>query len=235
MKGKTIPKDFNIKDIDPDGNVAVSEEGGMNTQIWEEIAMPMIVRSAPACRDSEWRLLSLDGFDPHAHSDKALRYAYDHKILIFIERSRSSHMLQPCDVTIFGPLSQNLEIENMLYIGKFGTETLTQWEYPRIYKLAIDKALTISNIKSGFKACGLYPTLNAEEWLLQNRNKYNIMSQQEFDELLSKNSKPSELHKLTSPRSKKRGLDALNLSPPKKRRYSLPIPPIHNRKKKICS
>lgn len=37
MKGKRIPKDFDITDFDPNGVVVVSECGYMNSDIWDNV------------------------------------------------------------------------------------------------------------------------------------------------------------------------------------------------------
>lgn len=179
LKGKRIPKDFDIKEFDPDGRVAMSPEGGMTKEIWRDIAAPMIVESAPARKENEWLLLSLDQYDCHVNEPVSLKYFWDHKILVFAERSQSSDMYQVCDVTCFKSLQGYLDEENLWCIAVFGGKKLTQFEYVNIYKLAADRALTNSNIKSGFKCTGIFPPMNGDQWLSIYAEKHKILMKNE--------------------------------------------------------
>ena len=84
----------------------------------------------PARRDNEWNLLSLDQFFAHVYDPISLFYFWQHRVIIFGERSKSSHMFQVLDVSCFAPLENELKDVNAFYISQFGSEQLTQFEYP---------------------------------------------------------------------------------------------------------
>ena len=101
-------------------------------------------------------LLILDGHKSHVSLEvveKARRKGLDMITL----PSHTSHGLQPLDVSYFGPVKQHFRAFWNAWNIQHPTkackkETLAQW-----MSLAVQKALTTSNIKSGFKACSIWP------------------------------------------------------------------------------
>ena len=100
-------------------------------------------------------LLILDGHKSHVSLEvveKARRKGLDMITL----PSHTSHGLQPLDVSCFGPVKQHFRAFRNAWNIQHPTkackkETLAQW-----MSLALQKALTTSNITSGFKACGIW-------------------------------------------------------------------------------
>ena len=43
MKGKRIPSDFNIKDFDTNGRIAISESGNMTRELWETVTVRTLI------------------------------------------------------------------------------------------------------------------------------------------------------------------------------------------------
>ena len=101
-------------------------------------------------------LIILDGYKSHVSLEvleKARRKGVDMLSL----PSHTSHGLQPLDVSCFGPFKHSFRaFRNSWRIQhpteKVKKEILAQW-----MSLAIQQSLTPSNIKSGFKACGIWP------------------------------------------------------------------------------
>src|SRR3954469_6400624 len=54
----------------------------------------------------EWRLLLLDGHESHCNYP-FLDFAWRHRILIFVLPAHSSHLTQPLDIGLFGPLQRH--------------------------------------------------------------------------------------------------------------------------------
>ena|SRR5436305_270584 len=90
------------------------------------------------------RLLICDGHDSHI-SAPFVRYCIDNNILIFLLLSHSSHLLQPLDVGVFGPLKESM---TSLLNSIFRTDILRlqKAEWIEHYLKAREKALTEKNI-----------------------------------------------------------------------------------------
>ena len=69
----------------------------------------------------------------------------------------TSHWLQPCDRTVYGPLKNyyNEAYQNMM--NMFPGSVVSRHNFCTLLKSAWDQAMTADNIKSGFRACGIHP------------------------------------------------------------------------------
>jgi len=70
--------------------------------------------------------------------------------------AHSSHLCQPLDVGVFSPLKKYMGQE-LDEIMRYGIPNIRKFEWADCYRLARPKALSETNIKSGFQATGLYP------------------------------------------------------------------------------
>ena len=101
------------------------------------------------------RLLISDGFGTH-ESLELMKFYYENHIILCRLPSHTSHRLQPCDVSVFGPLkSAYREQVERLYRGGAGTVDKRHFTY--LYDRARQQAMTKGNITSGWSKCGLYP------------------------------------------------------------------------------
>lgn len=85
-----------------------------------------------------------------------LQYAFDHKILIMVLPAHSSHLTQPLDVGLFGPLQHNYGI----LVGDWAREgcpALTKADFLPLLRVARDQTYTTKNVKSAWTAAGLVP------------------------------------------------------------------------------
>lgn len=101
------------------------------------------------------RLIICDGHDSHI-SAQFIAYCMHYKIEIILLPPHSSHLLQPLDVAVFGPLKTQISNEQRRYITA-GAARLEKWEWADCYLKARPKAFTEHNIKSGWRASGCYP------------------------------------------------------------------------------
>ena len=69
------------------------------------------------------------------------------------------------DVTCFKPVQDAFIRELEDYKIRFGNEPVTQWEFPALYSVAVDKALTRKNLKTGSAKVGLFPLMSGDAWL----------------------------------------------------------------------
>ena len=68
----------------------------------------------------------------------------------------SSHLLQPLDVGLFGPLKQaySREIEGLVASHIFH---ITKLEWLSAFRSALNRVFTVQNILGGFRGAGLMP------------------------------------------------------------------------------
>ena len=100
------------------------------------------------------RVMINDGFGPHECLE-VQQFCRDNNIILCQLPSHTSHKLQPCDVSIFGPLKtayRNL-VEDMC---RKGVKTISKQHFTLLYDQARRAALTPSNIKSAWAKVGLY-------------------------------------------------------------------------------
>jgi hypothetical protein len=101
------------------------------------------------------RVLINDGFGTH-ETLEVLQFCFEKNIILCRLPSHTSHVLQPCDVSVFGPLKNayrdQLDRLDMGGVGKIGKEHFTY-----MYSPARAQVLTARNIRSGWSGAGLYP------------------------------------------------------------------------------
>ena len=106
------------------------------------------------------RLIICDGHGSHI-SAKFVAHCMHYKIEVVLLPPHSSHLLQPLDVAVFGPLKTQLCNEQRRYV-RAGVARLQKWEWADCYLKARQKAITDHNIKSGWRASGCYPIFPAK-------------------------------------------------------------------------
>jgi hypothetical protein len=139
----------------PGWHYACSQKGYSNTSIvldwYRQVFDPQTKHRA----NGRLRVLINDGFGPH-QSLEVQEFCRDNNIIHIRLPSHTSHKLQPCEVSIFGPLKtayRNL-VEDM---GNKGVKSVGKQHFTLLYDQARRAALTPSNIKSAWAKVGLYP------------------------------------------------------------------------------
>jgi len=101
------------------------------------------------------RLLIMDGHGSHITAN-VVAYCMEHTIDLLILPPHTSHMLQPLDVGVFSPLKRALAAETDA-VTRLDSGRIQRVEWTEMYIRARVKALTSSNIASGWRASGLQP------------------------------------------------------------------------------
>ena len=101
------------------------------------------------------RLLIMDGHGSHITAN-VISYCMQHAIDLLILPPHTSHVLQPLDVSVFAPLKRGLAAETDA-VSKLDYGRIQRAEWTEMYIRARGKALTLSNIVSGWRATGLEP------------------------------------------------------------------------------
>jgi hypothetical protein len=90
------------------------------------------------------RILINDGFGTH-ESLEIMQYCYEKIIILCRQPSRISHKLQPCDVSVFGPLktAYGAEVERLY---REGSNMVGKQHFTLLYDRARSKAFIPRNI-----------------------------------------------------------------------------------------
>lgn len=87
-----------------------------------------------------WRLLIVDGHSSHinlAFIEKAL----EKKVLILVLPPHLTHRLQPCDVSLFGPLATEYQVQLNLWLYKsLGEVKLGKRHFYKLFRASYEKA-----------------------------------------------------------------------------------------------
>ena len=121
--------------------------------IWLERVFEKETRTKLTNED-DFRLLILDGHTSHC-TLKFLALAEMHRIIILCLPPHSTHVLQPCDVGAFGPLSKCYRKEVSKY-AKLNIP-IRKDNVLQLYGRARLLALKDKTIKSSFRKTGIYP------------------------------------------------------------------------------
>lgn len=84
--------------------------------------------------------------------------AWKHRVQLLFLPAHSSHITQPLDVGVFGPLKEYYRQQLAGLVDFVITSPLQKQRFIQAYKTAAESAFTTDNIKSGFRAAGIYPT-----------------------------------------------------------------------------
>ena len=102
-----------------------------------------------------YRLLILDGHSSH-HSTQFELYCQENNIITLCMPAHSSHILQPLDISCFGPLKKayGRQIEDLM---KASITHITKEDFLPAFYTAFHDSMTKENIQGGFRGAGIIP------------------------------------------------------------------------------
>ncbi len=121
------------------------------------------------------RVLICDGHGSHI-TGKFIRYCMDNNIKLLILPPHSSHLTQPLDISVFGPLKKYLSNQVYRIVGA-NLAKLTKTEWLRCYIPAREDAFSFHNIESG-------PDGTIFDTALLNSSQSNIEAMQKANRVL---------------------------------------------------
>ena len=139
----------------PGWHFAVSKSGYVDSEISLYWLQKVFDPQTRARANGKPRILINDGFTTH-ESLEVLQFCFENNIILCRLPSHTSHKLQPCDVSVFGPLKTAYrEQVEKLYHG--GANTIRKEHFTLLYSRARDAAFMPRNIRAGFAKTGLVP------------------------------------------------------------------------------
>ena len=131
----------------------LSDTGWMDSEIFSNWFTHHFLVHAPASRPL---LLLLDGHSTH-YNPEFVRVAAHEQVIVFCLPPNTTHLTQPLDKGIFGPLKTRWNEECQRYMSKNPGKVVTQYEFMTVFSKAWYQAMIIPNIVSAFRTTGVYP------------------------------------------------------------------------------
>ncbi len=139
-----------------DWRFTTSQNGWTSNSLALEWLIEVFIPLTRPQRPQEYRLLVVDGHGSHT-TDDFMYECFKNKIYLLFLPAHTSHVLQPLDLSVFGPLKSyyRAEITAISYLSE--TTPIGKVAFIKAYKKARAKGITIKNLAAGWKASGLWP------------------------------------------------------------------------------
>ena len=102
-----------------------------------------------------WRMLVLDGHESHINAEFD-EYCKANNIVPLCLPSHSSHLTQPLDVGVFGPLKKAYGAQ-ISFLARAHVTHITKDDFFPAFRTAFETVFTEQNIDGGFRGAGLVP------------------------------------------------------------------------------
>ena len=132
----------------------MSSKGWMDMSLFEKWFTRHFLRYAPSVRPL---LLLLDGHSSH-YSPVAVKMAAEENIILFTLPPNTTHLSQPLDKGVFGPLKVAWRRVCHTYLSENPGIVVTRCVFSQLLNSAWQDSMTSKNIIAGFRTTGVYPT-----------------------------------------------------------------------------
>ena len=153
FKGKRHNADL-MNGTAPGAKYTMSDSGWSNTDVFQQYIEEQFLPNVCGKPTSQQPILLL--LDGHT-SRSIIEWARSHNIILQVLPAHTSHVLQPLDVSVFGPFKAFYNKECAFYMKRNLGQTVDKYCMGRIASNAYLKAMTPMNIISGFRKTGCYP------------------------------------------------------------------------------
>lgn len=131
----------------------LANKGWMDQYLFEQWFKRHFLKYAPPVRPL---LLLMDGHASHYAPD-AIKFAAEEKILVFVLPPNTTHLSQPLDKGVFGPLKVAWKNACHKYMSDNPGLVVQRYVFSRLFHSAWMESMTIRNIQAGFRTTGVYP------------------------------------------------------------------------------
>ena len=137
----------------PAGTLFMAQKSGwIEKDLYLKWFKEVFLRSVPAERPI---LLLVDGHKAHVTMD-VIEEAVANKILIFCLPAHASHLLQPLDLSLFGPLKKGW-VKACAAFHHLTSVVVNQRNFSKVFNIAWHSSNTPDVIRAGFRRSGIYP------------------------------------------------------------------------------
>jgi hypothetical protein len=145
-----------ILEYNPLSHITMSHNGWTDNAIGLEWFIKVFIPETKPSIEGRWRLMLFDGHSSHITSE-VIRTCVANKIILLCLPPHSTHLLQPLDIGLFGPLAAFYKCI-IRTKTKFGyTFSVDKLVFLEAYLEARDKAFSLKNIESAWRKAGLQP------------------------------------------------------------------------------
>jgi hypothetical protein len=150
-----------LNDAAPGSDGEMSVTGWSNTAIFQNYITKHFANHAGITdrNDQQPTLILYDGHRSHI-SITLTDWAKKHKVLLFVLPPHSSHLTQPLDVGIFGPLKNIYNRECSTFMQKNPGMSITKYQVAALTYKPYIKAMSPENLISSFRKTGIFPFNN---------------------------------------------------------------------------
>ena len=149
----------------------LTDNGWMNGEVFDNWFTHHFLAHAPAVRPL---LLLLDGHSTH-YNPSFIRKAAQEKVIVFCLPPNTTHITQPLDKGVFGPLKVAWAEQCHRYMQLNPGKVVTQYEFMALFSKAWCNAMTSSTIMSAFRTTGVSP-FNRQAVLVPIKQVFNPKS-----------------------------------------------------------
>jgi len=154
FKGVKMRTDW-LSYLPPGSGIAMTENGWTDNEIGYEWFERQFEPETRKTLKGKYRLLILDGHASHI-STKVIKFCIAHNIILLCLPPHSTHLLQPEDIGLFGPLStyyKNLIRE--LCEFKYDEWNIDKVQFCKVITKAFELAFTFENVSSAWEKAGI--------------------------------------------------------------------------------
>ena len=155
FKGKTFPVDQVLQCTEDSWRFSCSNKGWTSNELGADWLRRCFEPATREKANMKPRILILDGHESHITS-QFLFHCFHNNIIVLRLPPHTSHILQPLDVGIFGPLKTYLgqELEKFM---RAEVTRIKKGEWLDAYSRARPKAFSKENIHGAWRGAGLFP------------------------------------------------------------------------------
>ena len=101
-------------------------------------------------------VLFLDGHTSHINIAVA-QFCFDHDIILYCLPPHASHILQPLDVSVFGPMKKKWNDSLEAFKKEYKGLSMSRTHFFPVFDKCWKNSTSADNVKAGFRKCGLVP------------------------------------------------------------------------------
>ncbi|KAJ8028012.1 Pogo transposable element with KRAB domain [Holothuria leucospilota] len=155
FKGQRLSSDLKTGTL-PGSGFRMTRSGWSNGEVFMDYIQNHITKYMPSRSDNDHVLFLYDGHKSHI-SLPLIEFALTQKIILFVLPPHTSHILQPLDVSVFGPLKRCFHSECQRYMHQNPGERITRYQVGQLISRAYQKSFTSQNLISAFRKTGVFP------------------------------------------------------------------------------
>ena len=149
---KNLPPELAVSEV-PGTIYGLSSKGWIDQELFDLWFIQHFLRYAPPIRPL---LLLMDGHSSH-YCPSTIKCAAKEKAILFTLPPNTTHLTQPLDKAVFGPLKVSWRQACHRYIVENPGSKISKHNFSLVFSEAWVRALTPKNIVSGFRTTGVYP------------------------------------------------------------------------------